>query len=79
MWVKPRELTSYLGNGFEIAFITSGEASAINALNSWKKSSGHNAVIINQGIWKNSNWNAIGIGLFKGFAVVWFGQEYDSN
>ena len=78
MWEKPRELTSYLGNGFEIAFITSGEALAINALNSWKTSSGHNEVIVNQGIWKNSNWRAIGIGLYKGFAVVWFGQEYDS-
>jgi uncharacterized protein YkwD len=48
------------------------------ALESWKESSGHNAVIINQGIWKNQ-WNAIGVGVFKGFAVVWFGNEIDNE
>ena len=49
------------------------------ALESWKKSSGHNAVIVNQGIWDDNKWNAIGIGLFKGFAVVWFGNEIDNE
>ena len=79
MWSKPRELTKYLGNGYEIACGSNGCCSDFNmtaeyALDSWKKSSGHNAVIINQGIW-DDQWNAIGIGLFKGFAVVWFGKE----
>ncbi len=82
MWSKPRELTSYKGNGYEIAcgsniccsdFIMTADY----ALQSWKKSPGHNAVIINQGSW-NDKWNAIGIGLNKGFAVVWFGKEFDN-
>ena len=83
MWSKPRELTSYPGNGYEIAFGSSDprykgfRPSAISALQSWKDSSGHNAVIINQGSWKDSQWNAIGIGLYGGFAVVWFGAEPD--
>ena len=47
------------------------------AINSWKKSSGHNAVIINSGGW-NDKWNAIGIGIYKGFAVVWFGKESEN-
>ena len=56
MWSKPRELTTYKGNGFEIACGSNGCCSdfimtANYALESWKKSSGHNAVIINQGIW----------------------------
>ena len=79
MWSKPRELTSYSGNGYEIAFYTSGEATAIDALNTWKSSSGHNEVIINVGKWDDYNWNSIGIGIHKGYAVVWFGHEFDSN
>jgi hypothetical protein len=82
MWSKPRELSSYKGKGYEIACGSNDCCSDFNmtanyALDSWKKSSGHNAVIVNQGIWDES-WNAIGIGLYKGFAVVWFGHERDN-
>ena len=77
MWDKPSELTSYKGNGYEISYWTSGTATAEGALSVWKSSSDHNAVIINQGIWDNNNWQAIGIGIYKGFAVVWFGEEKD--
>lgn len=77
MWNKPRELTSYKGDGFEISFGSFGApATAAGALDGWKGSSGHNAVIINQGMWE-SQWNAIGIGLFEGYAVVWFGHQSD--
>jgi uncharacterized protein YkwD len=84
MWSKPRELTTYKGDGFEIACGSNECCSdftmtANYALESWKKSSEHNAVIINRGIWDDIKWNAIGIGLFKGFAVVWFGNEIDSK
>ncbi|HCT29451.1 MAG TPA: CAP domain-containing protein [Bacteroidales bacterium] len=79
MWSKPRELTSYAGNGYEIAcgsnlYCSEFIMTAEYAIQSWKKSPGHNAVIINQGGWADP-WNAIGIGVYKGFAVVWFGRE----
>ena len=82
MWSKPRELTSYQGKGYEIACGSNDCCSDFimtsnYALESWKKSAGHNAVIINQGMWDDS-WNAIGIGLYKGFSVVWFGHERDN-
>ena len=77
MWNKPSELTSYKGNGYEIAHWNSGTATAEGALSGWKRSSGHNAVIINQGVWDSHPWKAIGIGIYKGFAVVWFGEERD--
>ena len=81
MWDKPSELTSYKGSGYEIACGDNGCCSefimtADYALKSWKKRSGHNAVIINQGNW-NRSWKAIGIGIYKGFAVVWFGHKRD--
>jgi uncharacterized protein YkwD len=83
MWDKPRELTSYKGNGYEIAFYITGsgnvQAKAESALNTWKGSSGHNSVIINEGSWKSMNWKAIGIGIYKGYAVTWFGAEQDKE
>ena len=82
MWDKPRELTSYQGNGYEISHGSPGYSehvvTAESALNGWKNSPGHNNVIINQGIW-TSRWKAIGIGIYKNYAVVWFGKETDQN
>ncbi len=80
MWSKPRELTPYKGNGYEIAYTHwGGDAVAAGALLGWQQSPhGHNDVIINKGVWKEK-WNAIGIGIYKNFAVVWFGHEPDKN
>ncbi len=77
MWSKPRELTSYKGEGYEISHWTSGQANAGQALRGWQGSSGHNEVMVNEGIWKNMNWQAIGIGIYRGFAVAWFGVAPD--
>ena len=78
MWDKPKELSSYKGNGFEIAFGTSGyTVNAAGALEAWKQSSGHNAVIINDGVWKTMKWQAVGIGIYKAYAVIWFGTQKD--
>ena len=77
MWSKPRELTSYKGEGYEISHWTSGLANAAQALRGWQGSSGHNQVMVNEGIWKNMNWQAIGIGIYGGFAVAWFGVARD--
>lgn len=84
MWNKPRELTSYKEDGFEIACGSSDPAykdfvmTADYALESWKKSVHHNNVIINKDVWKEVKWNAIGIGIYNGFATVWFGKSADA-
>lgn len=83
MWNKPKELTTYTGMGFEIAVGSSEPAfedyvmTPEYALKSWKGSYHHNNVILNKDIWKDSKWNAIGIGIHKGFATVWFGKKED--
>ena len=77
MWDKPRELTDYEGDGYEIAHWFSIGATPESALEGWKKSKGHNEVMINRGIWKQVEWNAIGIGIKDEYAVVWFGRETD--
>ncbi|MDO9257447.1 MAG: CAP domain-containing protein [Bacteroidales bacterium] len=83
MWDKPRELTNYQADGFEISFYStysysSPEAFAKDILNGWKKSPGHNDVIMNKSIWKNMKWKSIGIGIYGEYADVWFGAVEDS-
>lgn len=75
MWSKPQELTSYPGYGYEIASMSTEDLDAASALDIWKDSPSHNAVIISQGKWASKPWRAMGIGIFKGYAVVWFGEE----
>lgn len=80
---KPKELTSYTGLGFEIS-CGSSEAQFENyvmtaryALDAWKNSAGHNDVILNKNAWTDMKWLAIGVGIYKGFACVWFGSVTD--
>jgi len=77
MWSKPKEIAGYEGNGFEIAYYSSAGANAAEGLEGWKKSPGHNPVIVNLGTWKDTEWKAIGVGIYKEYGVVWFGEVED--
>jgi hypothetical protein len=79
MWNKPRQVTAnvYNANGYEIASGFGGSISASQALNLWKASPAHNAVILNSGIWAPFPWHAMGVGLHQGYAVIWFGELVD--
>jgi len=79
MWNKPKEITNniYTGNGYENAYGSGGQATAADAFNAWKNSSGHNDVILEQGIWSGSNWPAMGVGIYEHHAVLWFGDQSD--
>jgi hypothetical protein len=79
MWDKPREITNgvYKGDGYENAAWNSGVMTAAGALEQWKSSPAHLDVILNRGIWANSQWKAIGAAVSAHYAVVWFGKETD--
>ncbi|HMU82040.1 MAG TPA: caspase family protein [Leptospiraceae bacterium] len=80
MWKKPGELTSFKGNGYEIAYGTSGySATPAGALAGWKSSSGHNNVILNKDKWGSHPWQSVGVGMYGGYAVVWFAEESDTD
>jgi cbb3-type cytochrome oxidase subunit 3 len=86
MWDKPRELTKYKGNGFEICHgyaqfekFSGDTVSVAGALAGWKSSKGHNNVILNKETWAQMKWNAIGIGINRDFVCVLFGVETDSE
>lgn len=79
MWDKPQEIAGYESPGYEIAYYSSKGATAEEGLAGWKKSSGHNPLLINTGIWKPVSWKAIGIGIYEQYAVVWFGQLAENS
>lgn len=79
MWDKPRELTSYKGNGFEISHVHTAGATPAGALKSWQNSSSHDDVIMNRGIWKKHKWQAIGIAIKNNYAMIWFGDYLDEQ
>lgn len=78
MWNKPKELTSYTGDGFEISaaiLSKNSNLTASRALEIWQASPGHNAVIVGEGSW--ADLNVMGIGIHGCYACVWFGKVED--
>lgn len=83
MWQSPQRLgTPYCGSGYEISGV--GYPTTERALAGWLSSNGHRSVIENQGIWKEKDWQAIGIGIaypntgdYQTVYHVWFGAEPD--
>lgn len=79
MWSKPREIAGYESSGYEIAYYNSAGAGAVDGIEGWKESKGHNQVMINDGMWGKIKWKAIGIGIYKEYGVVWFGELRDET
>lgn len=86
MWSKPSEFTNYKGNGYEISTIRYygdktqlGNISPAQALNSWQNSSGHNDVILENGIWSREGFKTFGIAIENGVSHVWFGRYSDPD
>lgn len=81
MWDKPRELTQYPGNGYEIAVaLDSPNGAGITpqkALSLLQRSREHNMVMLNQGPWVPHPWTSVGVGMAGQYAVIWFGEERD--
>jgi uncharacterized protein YkwD len=77
MWQKPKEIADYPGNGFEIAYYSSLGASAQEAIDGWKTSPGHNPLMVNTENWAAVKWKGIGVGIYKEYGVVWFGEVKD--
>jgi hypothetical protein len=80
MWDKPREITKfvYSGDGYENAYSTNQkEVDPARVLEAWKASPSHNAILLESGIWRGSNLLALGVGIYKNFAVIWAGSMID--
>lgn len=71
----PNRMNSgYLGQGYETLYVTSEKIAKVsNALESWKKSSLHNSIITNQGMFKDLAWEEIGVAVDGSYVALWFG------
>ncbi|KAG1677714.1 hypothetical protein FOA52_001026 [Chlamydomonas sp. UWO 241] len=92
MWDKPRQLTQYQGNGFEIlAMLVGSETTVPNeAASMWASSPQHRVVVLSQGPWGAQPWGALGCAVARAadsrsgpwtgwYAACWFGYERDSQ
>ena len=77
MYSKPRELSAFTANGYEIATFYSGGMTPETAVASWKGSSDHLDVILEQGVFTGHPWKAMGVGISGNYACVWFGETTD--
>ena len=76
MWSKPREITNYTGNGYEIS-ASGRRISPETAIDLWKDSPGHNQVMSKQGMW--SDLKTMGVSIDGHYAHVWFGSDADPD
>ena len=76
MWAKPKEFNGAWknGDGYEVYAGNSGGMTGSKALNQWKKSEGHNDVIINQGTWSDNKWTKLGAAYVGQHANAWFAE-----
>lgn len=79
MWNKPREISNgaYTGVGYEIVAWHSEPIDPARALEIWKGSPHHHAMIRNLAQWSDNTWLAMGAAQSEHYAVVWFGEETD--
>jgi hypothetical protein len=82
MWLKPKELAGFNGYGYEISWGSPGGPwTTADVLETWKKSSEHNPVIVEQGTWANFGWGSVGVSFVSSSngsnANVWFAKESD--
>jgi len=75
---KPKELTKYTGEGYELTYAEILSTNADTVFHFWKKIDEANEFLLNQGRWEEKTWRAMGVGIYKSYAVVWMGQRTDA-
>jgi len=74
---KPKELTKYTGEGYELTYAEVLNAHPDTIFHFWNKIDQANEFLLNEGSWEEKNWRAMGVGIYKSYAVVWMGQRTD--
>ncbi len=71
---KAREITKYDGISAEI-WAGTGDYKPATWLSLWAHSTGHRNTILQVGGWEDNNWTGVGVCIYNGMAVMWFGDE----
>ncbi len=73
LYAPKRFYPNFSGLAFENVYFTSGKrVISYDALEAWKKSPMHNAVILNQSSFKNFEWLEGCVAIEKNYAALWF-------
>jgi hypothetical protein len=75
---KPAELTKYTGEGHELCYWDSEELQPDTVFKFWLSIGQARELLLNQKKWSYFNWNAMGVGLYNGYASVWVGEVPDT-
>ncbi len=75
---KPKELAGYAGEGHELVYWDSQGNHPDTAMRFWTSIAQAREVLLNQNKWSYFNWRAMGVGLYQGYACVWFGEVPDT-
>lgn len=78
VWDKPKELTSYIGQAYEVVFWENGPALPKNIIESWKSTPQSEMLINAKGKWDKMSWKVVGIGIYNGYCSAWFGENEDN-
>lgn len=77
MTMKPRELTGYRYKAYETVYYDGESAKPQDAFDLWSGIELMNDYLLNTGKWTKP-WQAIGVGIYKNYACVWFGEGLDA-
>lgn len=76
---KPKELTTYSGEGHELVYWDSEELHPDTVFHFWSSVEQARDVLLNEKKWSFFSWKAMGVGMFKGYACVWLGEALDEE
>jgi hypothetical protein len=79
MTEKPKEITGYMEPAYEIVYWENKSANASRAFNQWRETSAARSLMTNFKAWESFEWNALGVAVYKGFAILWFGEVKDNS
>jgi hypothetical protein len=76
---KPREITGYKGDGYELIYWGIDKATASDAATLWKQVDASSDMILTRAKWKGYQWKALGVGIKDGYAILWLGDSATST
>lgn len=76
---KPREITGYKGDGYELIYWSEENAIPAEAAALWRDVDASADMILGRAKWSNFHWKAMGVGIKGGYAVLWLGVANGNN
>lgn len=78
VWDKPKEITRYPAQAFELIYhTTDGDAKADDAMSLWRSLAASQAIMLNTGRYLKNKWKEVGVAMYQEYISVWFGEAND--